>query len=91
MSDYREGLHLIPEHMHRSISDWIERAEPHPNMMDSFFRAVLTNNLRDAFAHADDDNLRALHGWTQFLYNYAPSACAGSIARVQQWYDSRHT
>ena len=70
MADYRKGLHLIPEHMHNAVSIWVERAEPHPSMLGSFFAAVLTNDLMGAAAHADEENVRALKSWAIFFYNF---------------------
>lgn len=87
MADYRNGLLLIPEHMHASITMWIEDAQPHPALMGHFLRALLSNDLMQAFAYADGDNLRHMHGWAVFLYNYAPSTCYGSPERVQAWFD----
>lgn len=90
MSDHHEGLHMVPEHMRASIVRWIEHAEPRPDLMGSFLRALLSNDLMAAFNYADEENTLAMRGWALFLYNDAPSQCFGSPERVQAWYDAHH-
>lgn len=72
MSDYRKGLHRLPEHMRES---------------SSFMRAVLTNDLMGAFAHADETNAACMKGWVLFLYNHAPSECYGSLEKLNAWHE----
>lgn len=76
---------MIPEHMHHAVIDWIERAEPAPHLMGSFFHAVLTNDFIRTVANADDKNKVALLDWANFLYNYAPRDCFGSPANLERW------
>ena len=83
MADFRNGLHLIPEHMHHGITLWIEHG--YVNLLGGFLRAVLSNDLVGAFSQADDKNAASMRGWVLFLYNYAPSLCYGSPERVAQW------
>ena len=52
---------------------------------DSFLRAVLENNLRDAFGRADITNREAMFDIVNYIYNELPSACWGSPAKVQKW------
>ena len=87
MADYVEGLHLIPEHMHASITLWIERGGPRPELMGSFLRAILCGKLFEALAHADDINANSIKEWALFLHNYAPSSCYGSAEKLQEWFD----
>jgi len=90
MADYRNGLHLIPEHMHEGIAMWIERGEPHPSIMGSFQRAVLSNDLMEACKRADHLNRVCLFDWAGFIYNFAPSDCHGSAEKLLAWYDAHH-
>src|SRR5262245_17278069 len=90
MADYRDGLHLIPEHMHEGIAMWIEKGEPHPSVMGSFQRAVLLNDLKGACAKADHINRVCIFDWADFLYNFAPSDCQGSAETLLAWYDYHH-
>ena len=51
----------------------------------SFLEAVLSNNLREACAHANEDNAVALWAIVGWLYNEAPGLCWGSAERVEAW------
>lgn len=77
----REGLHLIPPHMHDGILLYVLDGIP----MGSFGNAVLANDFMDAAGRADEDNFRALGNWARFLYNYVPGNCKGSPERVRSW------
>lgn len=75
--------HTIPEHMHAYLRDYIERG----TWPGYFLFAVLTNNLKDAVGKGDDKNRSALASYVLFLTNYAPSACWGKPATVNEWMD----
>lgn len=90
MSDYREGLHLLPEYMREAVSWWIEKGEPHPSRFGHFMWAVLTNDLSGSFAHADIQNRLAMFEWAVFLHNYAPRDCHGSEENLLAWYAAHH-
>ena len=81
MADFRKGLHLIPEHMVEGVVRWIEWGLP----PGDFLTALLSNDLMGAFARADEQNAASMRGWAMFLYNYAPSECYGSQAKVLAW------
>jgi hypothetical protein len=51
----------------------------------SFIRAVLENNLREAFGRADDDNRADLFEIVCYCYNDIPAGCWGSPERVRRW------
>jgi hypothetical protein len=51
----------------------------------SFLTALLSNDLRGTFERADDENRAAVENWIRFLYNYAPSECWGSPAKLTTW------
>ncbi|KKN74368.1 hypothetical protein LCGC14_0391690 [marine sediment metagenome] len=72
---------LIPAHMHEGITAYVETGRP----MGHFLTAVLSNDLREAAARADDENTLALAGWVKFLYNYVPSECWGSLEAMARW------
>lgn len=90
MADYRDGLYLLPEHMHEGISWWIEKGEPHPKTMGSFQRAVLENDLMGAVGKADHINQLYIARWCDFLYNFAPEDCHGSPEKLLAWYEHKH-
>jgi hypothetical protein len=52
-----------------------------------FMRAVLENNLVQAFGHADAHNLVRMYDYADWLYNDVPADAWGSAARVQAWID----
>lgn len=50
-----------------------------------FVYAILTNDLKGAFALADDENLSALPAIVSFMYNHMPGTCKGSQEQVRKW------
>lgn len=87
MSDYRDGVGRLPEHMRASMTDWIETARIQPELMGSFMRSVLTNDLMGAYGNADEENTAAMREWVRFLYNEAPSDCYGSMEKLRMWHE----
>lgn len=75
------GAHLIPQHMVGAVKRYIINGIA----PGSFLAAVASNDLREAFARADDDNAAAMHNWVKFFYNYTPAGCWGSPAKFQEW------
>lgn len=72
---------LIPEYMHSGMRRWIERGI----VPGHFLTAVLTNDLREAVARADDTNRSLLANYIIFLSSYAPIGCWGSPENVKEW------
>lgn len=81
MANYREGLHLVPEHMHEAVERYIEYGIPPGN----FLEAVLANDLLGAFGRADSMNKNAMARWAEFVYNYLPINSHGSREIVANW------
>lgn len=77
----------LPEHMQDAAREWAEHGLPHPDMLGSFMRAVLTNDLMGAFASADDVNGKRMRDWAMWLYNDAPSLCHGTEGRMLAWHE----
>lgn len=50
-----------------------------------FIYAVLTNNLKEAFARADADNERDMREIVCYVYNNMPSAAWGDPDKVAAW------
>lgn len=75
------GAHLIPGHMLGGIKRYILNGIP----PGGFLSALLSNDFMGAVGKADDENCRRLHGWAQFLYNYAPNGCHGSPDAFSEW------
>lgn len=82
VSDYKDGLRLLPEHMRGAVTRYIDGGLPH---MGGFLRAVMENNLSEAFGRADDINTAAMKNWVVFVHSYAPCGCHGSPERVKDW------
>lgn len=90
MIHYRDGLHLIPHHMRDAVVDWIEKGEPHPSRMGSFFRAVFSNDLMSSFGHADHINRQCMFDWCDFLHNFAPLGSFGNAGNLLAWHARFH-
>lgn len=71
----------IPEHMKKSLSDWVLYAQ----RPGSFLWAVITNDLRAAVRTADDENLRLLPTYVAWFYWEAPSGASGDPERATTW------
>jgi len=50
-----------------------------------FLRAVLENDLMQAFGRADETSLKCLKDIAMFVYNEMPINCHGSKEIVKQW------
>lgn len=73
---------MIPLYMRGGVRRWIESGI----LPGSFLTAVVSNDLRKAVGKADDVNVRLLHEYISFFYNYAPSGCWGSPEKVEAWH-----
>lgn len=71
----------IPDHMHTAIRCHVIDREP----TGDFLTSLLENNLKESVMRADHMNLTALVDWCRLLYNYCPSGCWGSPAKVKTW------
>lgn len=71
----------IPDH----LSEGLDLHVLHGLPTGSFLRAVLTNDLREALARADDKALAALPAIVGWLYNEAPAGCWGSAEKADRW------
>ena len=71
----------LPAHMQDGMRRYIENGIP----PGSFQRAVLSNNLMEAFRRADDVNARSMRDYAIFLANQAPCGCFGSPDHFKEW------
>jgi hypothetical protein len=81
------GRHLVPAYMWGGV----ERYFLHGIPGGSFMTALLSNNLMEAFACADDENAANMRNWCLFLYNYAPRGSYGSPERMNAWLAQFHS
>ena len=71
----------IPPHMMARLLAYLDNHEP----VGDFLTAVLTNNLSDACAYADDTNIEIIPVYAAYLYNNAPAAAWGSPEKLKAW------
>ncbi len=71
----------IPAYTMMALEDYVRNHTP----KGGFMEAVLTNNLKEAFARADQGNLMAIGAMVNWLYNEAPSTCWGSPEKYEAW------
>jgi len=75
---------FLPEHMREGMKRYLEHGiEP-----GSFMMAVLTNNLKEAFARADHLNKHYIGNIVSYCYNEIPGAAWGSPENVEAWMES---
>lgn len=75
------NYHLIPESTLETLVAWITTGRP----MGSFTEAVVRNDLKEAFARADDDNIRAMFHTVVWLHNCAPIGSWGDPSVLKDW------
>jgi hypothetical protein len=70
-----------------SIIESLDRYVNHGIEPGSFLRAVLENDLMEAFGRADIENRATLFEICEYVYNELPFSCHGSPAKVKAWLD----
>ena len=81
MSAYTFRGFCIPERMMGGLTRYVE----HGLQPGDFLTAVITNDLKEAVARADDENIKNLPAYVGWLYNEAPAACWGSREAMDAW------
>ena len=71
--------------MKSSTKDGIDRYVEDHCPPGSFLMAVLSNDLKESFARADEENRRDLFEIVSYCYNYIPWNCWGSPEKVREW------
>ena len=67
--------------MMRAIHDYVN----HGLRPGDFLSAVIRNDLKEAVARADSENLRNLPAFVAYFYNEVPAICWGSSEAMDQW------
>lgn len=75
---------MIPEMTLKSINQYVQSGVP----TGGFLYAVLSNNLRESYRCADDDNREALSEIVRHLWNNVPATCWGNPERVAFWVEA---
>lgn len=76
-----EGYENIPATTQGALRRYVENGLA----PGGFLTAVLCNDLMDAIARADNDNLRNLKSICLFVYNCIPGDAWGSKERMDAW------
>ena len=75
----------IPQHMRDTVYRYINEGVP----PGDFLRAVLENDLVEAFATADNTNKKVLNDWVSFIWWDLPVESWGSREKVNLWMKRR--
>jgi hypothetical protein len=71
----------IPENTEANIRRYVNyRIDP-----GDFLKAVLTNDLFEAYNRADEDNIVAMFFIVRFIFNQVPRCCWGEKETVRDW------
>lgn len=81
LETYSNLGYTVPGNDHGGLVRWIV----HGIVPGGFLQAVLANNLKEAYATADEGNTRNLYGIVSWLYNNAPRGCWGYPECLTQW------
>lgn len=68
--------------------DMVEALERYRDLhhpVGDFLQAVISNDLKEAAARADDDNLENIQAFAAYLYNELPSPSQGSRKAYADW------
>lgn len=69
----------------QSVIGSLQRYVEHGIPTGGFLRAVLENNLTEAFGRADIENREAMFEIVHHVYNNLPYGCHGSAEIVDAW------
>jgi len=81
MKSYRWNGFYIPEHMMSGIKRYVEEGI----LPGHFLQAIISNDLFEACAKADDDSIRNLPAYVAYFYNETPMVCWGSKEKMYSW------
>ena len=82
-------MNIPNEKMQYAIDSWVNHGAPHPSGLDSFLRALLTNNLKATWMMADQTNRKLLAEWAAYVYWELPSGSHGSEEALLEWHMHR--
>ena len=75
---------MIPQHTQYQIDEYVKNYIP----PGDFVRAVLSNDLMEAFMRADDVNMHCMKDIMKYVYNDIPNTCHGSPGIVNLWLET---
>ncbi len=71
----------VPDHLIDGLVAYVAERRP----PGGFLRAVLENDLKEAFGRSDLESALGMRYICMWLYNCVPGACYGSPAKVSAW------
>ena len=71
----------IPEWAILALEDYVNNG----HYLGGFLRAVVSNNLINAFSLADDENGFIMKDYAKYVYNEMPMTSWGSEAIYEEW------
>jgi len=71
--------------MRQDIKESLDRYAKEGVPTGDFLRAVLENDLMEAFGRADIDNREDMFDICSYVYNDIPAASHGSPVKVKKW------
>ena len=84
----REGSRAV-YYMKLSTKDSIDRYVKDRIPTGDFLRAVLANDLREAFGRADAENIATMYQIVSYCWNEIPGKCWGSHEKVDSWLERK--
>jgi hypothetical protein len=75
------NYNALPHHIAGGVRRYIESGED----VGGFLRAVICNDLRQAFGRADSTNRARMYDIVQFFWHEAPAPCWGSPQSLERW------
>ena len=81
ISTMEQDLLALPERMRGGIQRYLDHGIPPGH----FMTAVISNDLREACARADDENRTLLFEYIKFFYCHAPAGSWGSEENFKAW------
>ena len=78
-------IEIAYDHAPNNSGESFKRYVEHKVPTGGFLRALLENDLREAFGRADYINVGLIQAYVSWMYNNLPSACWGSKENVAAW------
>lgn len=75
----------IPERMMPAIRRYIDYGK----RPGSFLSAIIQNNLSEAFARADSENVENIGAFVAYFWNECPLGCWGSKGKMEKWMENK--
>ena len=72
---------FVPELTKQTIDNYVRLGIP----TGDFLEAVINNDLRRAFAFADEQNTHAMSAIVAYFYNECPAGCWGTPTSYDEW------